>query len=108
MHRLNPETGRSLAPDMRRRLLLAITASAATGGIIYLLVMHILLPGLQARLTPAHIEWLREAFTNHPLMVLAVIFLFAAVLAVPVSGVFRWVYGPLIHGGTLADRNSLN
>ena len=108
MHRLNPETGRSLAPDMRRRLLLAITASAATGGIIYLLVMHILLPSLQARLTPAYIEWLREAFTNHPLMVLAVIFLFAAVLAVPVLGVFRWVYGPLIHGGTLADRNSLN
>ena len=108
MHRLNPEMGRSLAPDMRRRLLLAITASAATGGIIYLLVMHILLPGLQARLTPVHIEWLREAFTNHPLMVLAVILLFAAVLAVPVLGVFRWVYGPLIHGGTLADRNSLN
>ena len=96
MHSLNPETGRSLAPDMRRRLLLSIVASAATGGIIYLLVMHVVLPGVRAHLKPAHIEWLREAFTDHPLVVLSVIVLFAAVLAAPVFGVFRWVYGPLI------------
>ena len=90
------ETGRSLMPDMRHRLLLAVIASAATGGIIYLLVMHVVLPGVQARLTPADIEWLREAFTDHPLVVLSVIVVFAAVLAAPVLGVFRWVYGPLI------------
>ena len=90
------QTDRSLTPDMRRRLLLAIVASAATGGIIYLLVMHVVLPGVQARLTPAHIEWLREAFADHPLVVLGVITLMAAVLAAPVFGVFRWVYGPLI------------
>ena len=89
------QTDRSLTPEIRRRLLLAIVASAATGVIIYVLVMHVVLPGVQAQLTPAHIEWLREAFTNHPVMVLAVIFLFAAVLAVPLLGVFRWVYGPL-------------
>jgi len=81
---------------MQRRLLLATVASAATGGVIYLLVMHILLPSLQAWLLPAHIEWLREAFTNHPLIVLGVILVFAAVLAAPVFGVFRCVYGPLI------------
>ena len=81
---------------MQRTLLLATVASAATGGVIYLLVMHILLPSLQAWLTPAHIEWLREAFADHPLMVLGVITLMAAVLAAPVFVVFRWVYGPLI------------
>lgn len=91
--------GRSLTPDMQRQLLLAIVASAATGGIIYLLVMHVLLPGVRARLTPAHIEWLRETFTDHPLMVLGVIVVSAAVLAAPVFGVFRWVSGPLIRQG---------
>ena len=80
---------------MRRRLC-AILASAATGVIIYLLVMHVVLPGAQARLTPGQIEWLREAFENHPVMVLSVIFVVASVLATPVLCVFRWVYGPLI------------
>jgi len=82
-------------PEMRRRLLFAMAASAATGGIIYMLVMHAVLPGLQARLMPADIEWLREAFANHPLTVLGAIFVLAAVLATPVLCVFRWVYGPL-------------
>ena len=90
------QTDRSLTPEIRRRLLLAIVASAATGVIIYVLVMHVVLPGVQAQLTPAHIEWLREAFTDHPLVVLSVITLMAAVLAAPVFVVFRWVYGPLI------------
>jgi len=81
---------------MRRRLLLANVASAATGGIVYIIVMHVALPGVRARLTPAHIEWLRESFTNHPLVVLGIIVVCAAVLAAPVFGVFRWVYGPLI------------
>ena len=70
-------------------------ASAVTGGIIYVLVMHVVLPEVQAHLTPEHIEWLREAFTDHPLMVLSAIVVFAAVLAAPMFGVFRWVYGPL-------------
>ena len=84
-----------LTLEMRRRLLLGIVASAFAGGIIYLLVMHVALPRIQARLTPAHIEWLREAFNDHPLVVLGVIVVFSAVLATPVIGVFRWVYGPL-------------
>jgi hypothetical protein len=96
MVNLHRQTNRSLTPHMRRRLLLAIVASAATGGIIYVLVMHVVLPGVQARLTPAHIESLREVFADHPLVVLGVITLMAAVLAGPVFYVFRWVYGPLI------------
>ncbi len=96
MGSLQLKTDRSLTPDMRGRLLFAIAASAATGVIIYSLVMHVVLPEVQDRLTTAHIEWLREAFTNHPLVVLGVITLIAAVLAAPVLGVFRRVYGPLI------------
>lgn len=83
-------------PDRQRRLLLAIVAGTATGVIIYLLVMHVLLPGVRARLAPADIEWLRDAFSDHPLVVLGVIVAFAAVVAAPVFGVFRWIYGPLI------------
>jgi hypothetical protein len=95
MGSLNLKTGRSLTPDMRRRLLLAIVGSAATGVIIYVLVMHVAMPAVEGRLSPAHFAWLREAFANHPLVVLGVITLIAAVLAAPVLGVFRWVYGPL-------------
>jgi hypothetical protein len=98
------KTDRPLTPEMRRRLLLAAVASAATGGIIYILVMHIALPGVRTRLTPARIEWLRESFTEHPLMVLGVIAVFAALLAAPVFGVFRWVYGPLIRRGDACSK----
>jgi len=96
MHSLRREIGRSLTPDTRRRLLFATAASAATGGIIHVLVMHLLLPVVQAHLGPAHIKWLREAFADHPLVVLSVVGAFAALLAAPVLGVFRWVYGPMI------------
>ena len=82
---------------MRRRLR-ALAASTASGVIIYLLVIHVVLPGVQARLMPAKIQWLREAFANHPLIVLGAIFVLAAVLATPVLCVFRWVYGPLFRG----------
>ena len=99
MINLHRQTDRSLTPEMRRRLLLAIAASAVTGGIIYLLVIHAVLPGVQAWLTPAHIEWLREAFTNHPLMVMGIIFVFAALAATPVLAVFRIIYGPLMRRG---------
>jgi hypothetical protein len=92
---LTTETDPSLTPGKRRRLLFATMASAATGVIIYLLVMLLLLPGVQAWLTPAQVEWLRDAFIAHPYMVLGVIGIVAAILAAPVFGVFRWVYGPL-------------
>jgi hypothetical protein len=88
----------SLTPKMRRQLLIATVASVATGVIIYLLVMQIVLPGVLARLTPADIEWLRAALTERPLVVLGAIVALAAVLAIPVFGVFRWVYGPLTWG----------
>ena len=95
MVNLHRQTDRSLTPEMRRRLLLALVASAATGVIIYVLVMHVVLPGMLARLTQVDIEWLRKAFTEHPLVVLGVILVFAAVLAAPVFVVFRWIYGPV-------------
>ena len=95
MTSLHRKTARSLTPEMRRRLR-AIVASAATGVIIYLLVVHVLLPGVQARLTPAQIKWLGEAFANHLPIVLGVIFVLAAVLATPVLCIFRLVYGPLV------------
>ncbi len=79
----------------QRRLLRAVVASAATGGAIYLLVMHVALPALVVRLTPVQIAWLRQAFVQYPVAVLGGIIAVAAVLGLPVLGVFRWTYGPL-------------
>ena len=87
---------------IQHRLLRAILASAATGCAIYLLVLHLALPELQARLTPAQIEWLRQAFLQHPAVVLGTVVAIAALLGLPVLGVFRWVFGPMI---TLGSRN---
>jgi hypothetical protein len=84
-----------LTPDARRRLFSAFVASAITGVVIYTLAIRLALPTLEARVTRAQIEWLRRAFEQHPLMVLGAIVVLAAVLALPVLGVFRWVYGPL-------------
>lgn len=56
--------------------------------------MHLLLPVLEARLTSAHVAWLRQASAQHPVAVLATIVLVAALLALPVLGVFRWVSAP--------------
>jgi hypothetical protein len=78
-----------------RRLARAIAASAATGAAIYTLVVRVALPTLEARLTRENVDWLRQAFDRHPATVLGVIVVIAAVLALPVLGVFRWIYGPL-------------
>ena len=88
------DMSRTLTPD-RRQVLLASLASALTGASIYLLVMYVALPALLPRLTPAQVEWLREVYTVRPLVVVGIIVAFAGLLAVPVFGVFRWVYGPL-------------
>jgi hypothetical protein len=50
---------------------------------------------VEARLTRAHVDWLRQAFDRHPAVVLGAIVVIAAVLALPVLGVFRLTYGPL-------------
>jgi hypothetical protein len=92
-----------LTAETQRRLLRATLASAATGSAIYLIVVHVALPALQTRLTPEHIEWLRQAFVEHPVAVLSAIVALAALLALPVLGVFRWVYGPL---NTVGPRRS--
>jgi hypothetical protein len=73
----------------------AIAASAATGAAIYVLVIRVALPALQARLTRQQVDWLRQAFETHPAAVLAAIVAIAGVLALPVFGIFRWTYGPL-------------
>jgi hypothetical protein len=80
---------------IHRRLVRAIVTSAATGAAIYLLVMHVVLPAVTGRLTPAQIDVLRQAFTKHPVIVLVGVVCLSALLALPVLGVFRWVYGPL-------------
>ena len=85
---------RRLTPEAQRRLVWATAASAGTGGLIYLLVMRGALPALQAWLTPAQVEWLRQAFAHHPTATLGAIAALAALLALPVLGVFRYVYGP--------------
>ena len=78
-----------------RRLARAIAASAATGAAIYTLVIRVALPMVQARLTHAHVDWLRQAFDRHPTVMLGAIVVIAAVLALPVLGVFRLTHGPL-------------
>jgi len=79
----------------RGKLLRATAASAAAGAGIYLLVMQWALPAVQTGLTPAQIEWIRQAFMHHPAVVLVAIMAIAAVLGLPVLMVFRWVYGPM-------------
>ena len=73
----------------------AIVASAATGAAIYTLVFRVALPMVEARLTRAHVDWLRQAFERYPAAVLGAIVVIAAVLTLPVLGVFRLTYGPL-------------
>ena len=82
-------------PDARRRLLRAGIASAATGSVIYLLVMHLVFPQIAAHLSSAQVEWLGQALARHPAAVLAAVVCIAALLGLPVIGVFRWVHGPL-------------
>jgi hypothetical protein len=89
------EAARPLTPEMQRRLVRALLASAVTGAVVYLLVMHLGLPALQARLTPSQIDWLREVWLRHPAAVLGAIVVAAALSGLPVLGAFRWVYGPL-------------
>ena len=89
------EAARPLTPELRRRLVRALLASAITGTAVYLLVMHLGLPALQARLTPSQIAWLREVWQRRPAAVLVAIVVAAGLLAVPALGAFRWVYGPL-------------
>jgi uncharacterized membrane protein YedE/YeeE len=80
---------------LQGRLLRAIVASAIIGATIYLLVMHVGLPAVAARLTDAQVARLRQTFAEHPTLVLGAIVGIAGVLGLPVLGIFRWIYGPL-------------
>jgi hypothetical protein len=92
---LRTASGARLTREQQWRLVRAVAASAVTGVAIYLLVMHIGLPALAAQLTEAQMAKLRQTFVEHPAMVLGAVVGIAAVLGLPVLGVFRWVYGPL-------------
>ena len=81
-------------PQLQRRLVAAIVASALTGAAMYLVVMGVAIPAIEARLTSSHVAWLRQAFAQHPVLVLGVILAVSLVLALPVLLVFRWVSGP--------------
>ena len=50
--------------------------------------MHLALPALQTRLTPEQVEWHRQAFAEHPLAGLGATVALAALLGLPVFGVF--------------------
>ena len=66
-----PQMGiRRRTPETQHWLFRAIVASAVTGGAIYVLAIHVVLPALASRLTPAQIGWFRQAFVHHPLAVL--------------------------------------
>jgi len=84
-----------LTPQERRRLVRGAAAGAVADMVIYVLVVHVALPALETRLTRAQVEWLRQAFVQHPLLVLGAIVAIAALLALPVLGAFRWAHGPL-------------
>lgn len=77
------------------RLARAFGASVAAGAAMYWLVLGLALPALATRLSEARVEWLRAGFRSHPILVLGAVGLSAVVLALPVLGVFRLVYGPL-------------
>ena len=77
------------------RMIQAFLASAATGIVVYQIVIRGALPLLTRRLTPEQIDWLRGAFNAHPWVVLGSITMIAAILALPVLVAFRIVYGPM-------------
>jgi hypothetical protein len=82
-------------PRVDARMVRALLASAATGVVVYLVVIRGTLPLVTRRLNPEQIDWLRSAFDNHPWVVLGSIAIVAAILALPVLVAFRVVYGPM-------------
>ena len=77
------------------RMIRAFLASAATGVVIYVIVIRGAFPLLARRLTSEQIDWLRSAFDAHPSVVLGSIAVIAAMLALPVLVAFRIAYGPM-------------
>jgi len=80
---------------MIRRLVRAFVASVAAAVVIYVLVVRGGLPAVARSLTPGQIDWLRQAFTTHPWVVMSSIMVVALVLALPVLIAFRLAYGPM-------------
>ena len=67
-----------------------ILAATLTGGVLIIVVQYVLLPALVARLTEAQIDWLRQAFAQHPGWVLAAVVVIAGLLGVPVLLAALW------------------
>src|SRR5260370_30860442 len=80
---------RRRTPETQRWLFRAIVASAVTGGAIYVLAIHVVLPALASRFTPAQIGWFRQAFVHHPLAGFGEIVAVAAVPWVILGFAFR-------------------
>jgi len=80
---------------MIRRLVRAFVASVATAVVVYVLVVRVGLPAVARSLTPGQIDWLRQAFTTHPWVVMSSIMVVALALALPVLIAFRLAYGPM-------------
>jgi hypothetical protein len=87
-----------------KRLARAYGAAAATGLVIYVLVIRLALPALVARLSAGQVDALRAAFATHPYAVMSGILVVAAVLALPVLIAFRLVYGPVRPAGIRRGR----
>ncbi len=73
----------------------ALLAAFVTGAAVYLLVARAALPYVSTHLTGDQIQWLRDALTHHPVLVMVTVVLISMVLAFPVLAVFMWIYGPL-------------
>jgi hypothetical protein len=77
------------------RLLRALLAAAGTGVAIYFIVMNVALPAFAESLSDEQVASLRQAFAERPYVVMSLVLAVAGLLALPVLGVIRWVYGPL-------------
>jgi len=86
---------RHVDPAVLRRTIRAFVASVVTALVVYVLVVRVGLPAVARSLTPGQIDWLRQAFTTHPWVVMSSIMAVALVLALPVLIAFRLAYGPM-------------
>lgn len=75
-----------------RRAIPALAAAAITGVVIYVLTMYVALPGLADRTPQTQVEWLRQAITDHPFLVMGAVLWISALLGLPVLAAFWFTY----------------
>jgi hypothetical protein len=76
--------------DDARRVVKMTLAAALAGSVLIVLVRYLVLPALVRSLTRAKIDWLRGAFSQHPVGVLAAIVTGVALLGIPVLLAALW------------------